>query len=265
MKPLSPPYKTPLKRIAFFYGALLSTAASAQTMADDTGFSQLSQKLLYAVRTGDSTGPYVQGLAAADAASLAKSLSTDARKKAFWLNLYNAFVQKFLAENPERYKSRRSFFTKKQIVVAGASLSLDDIEHGLLRHSKWKWSLGYLNKPFPSAFEKTFRVDTLDSRIHFALNCGAKSCPPIAFYDPEAINRQLDLAAKAYLAGEAEKKAGAVYLPAFMSWFRADFGGKRGMRKLLRQYAVIGPDEEPKLRFKKYDWALFLNHYKTEN
>ena len=37
-------------------------------------------------------------------------------------------------------------------------------------------------------------VDVIDFRIHFALNCGAKSCPPIAFYSYDKINDQLDLA-----------------------------------------------------------------------
>ena len=38
----------------------------------------------------------------------------------------------------------------------------------------------------------------------FALNCGAKSCPPIAFYNAADIDAQLDLATQAFLEGESE-------------------------------------------------------------
>ena len=78
-------------------------------------------------------------------------------------------------------------------------MSLDDIEHGILRRSKIKWSEGYFNKLFPSKFEKENRVNKVDYRIHFALNCGARSCPPIAFYDPEKLDKQLDVATMIYL------------------------------------------------------------------
>ncbi len=56
--------------------------------------------------------------------------------------------------------------------------SLDEIEHGILWRSKCKLSLGYFNKIFKSRFEKAFRVDKLDYRIHFALNCGAPEMNP---------------------------------------------------------------------------------------
>ncbi|MFZ8458418.1 DUF547 domain-containing protein, partial [Staphylococcus aureus] len=79
--------------------------------------------------------------------------------------------------------------------------SYDDIEHGILRKSSIKWSLGYAKKWFPSTKEKLLRVNKVDYRIHFALNCGAKSCPPIAFYDDAKLDAQLDIATKAYLIG----------------------------------------------------------------
>ena len=229
-----------------------------------TGYVKLSQSFLYAVRTGDSNEIYILQLTAIDNAELKKQLATDDDKKAFWLNLYNAFVQKLLTENPEKYKSRNSFFSNKQLLIAGTKLSLDDIEHGMLRRSKVKWSLGYLNKLFPSRFEKKFRINKLDYRIHFALNCGAKSCPPIAYYDPEKINMQLELAAKNYLHQETEydKDAGVVHVPKIMSWFRGDFGGKKGIKNILKKYNIIGDNKEPQIRFKNYDWTLFLNNYK---
>lgn len=238
----------------------------AQQLSSNIDYIKVSQSFLYAVRTGDSSDQYIQQLAKADIQKLYEQLPTDANKKAFWLNIYNAFVQKLLTVNPEKYKNRNSFFSLKQIVIAGKQLSLDDIEHGILRRSKIKWGLGYLNKFSPSDFEKKFRVAILDKRIHFTLNCGAKSCPPIAYYDPEKIDMQLELATKNYLKSETEydKTSSTIFLPKIMSWFRGDFGGKKGIRQLLKKYQIIDRDKDVKISFKKYDWTLFLNNYKQE-
>lgn len=228
---------------------------------------QLSQDFVYAAKTKAPADDLLQQVKNIPFDSLQKQLATDAEKKAFWINLYNAFTQIILQKDPKRYQSRNDFFSDKQIEVAGKRFSLDDIEHGILRRSRIKWSLGYLNKPFLGKMEKALRVDTLDYRLHFALNCGAKSCPPIAFYVSDKIDQQLDLATKAYLSGEAayDKEKNTVYLPAIMNWFRADFGGKKGMRTLLKETGIIPEEKKPKIRFKKYDWNLFLNNYTNDN
>lgn len=234
---------------------------------DSSGNLQaLSQALLYAARTGEDSRPLQQQLGQSTPDNLKSQLTDDAGKKAFWLNVYNAYVQLLLKENPDRYKKRGQFFGDKAIPVAGQKLSLDYIEHGLLRRSKIKWSLGHLNKLFPGRLEKQLRVLQSDYRIHFALNCGAKSCPPIAYYDKEKIDRQLDLATRTYLKSEANYDAekNIVYLPAIMSWFRRDFGGKKQMKKLLRELKIIPEEANPSIRFKKYDWSLFLSNYKNE-
>lgn len=235
-------------------------------MPANTSYIKLSQTFLYAVKTGESDNLYVQKLASLDLRKLKVQLFNDADKKAFWLNLYNAFVQKILTANPSTYKTRSAFFSKKQIIIGEKNISLDEIEHGILRRSKIKWSLGYFNKIFPSKFEKDFRVDTPDNRIHFALNCGAKSCPPIAYYHSEKIDIELDLATKNYLSNEVifSKDSSIIYLPKTMSWFRKDFGGKKGMKRLLEKYKIIH-NKGVRIKFKKYDWALFLSNYKTEH
>ncbi|MEO9099301.1 MAG: DUF547 domain-containing protein, partial [Ginsengibacter sp.] len=227
----------------------------------------LSQQFIYAAKTGDSVSSLINQLKNISFDTLVNDLKTDNEKKAFWINLYNGYTQELLKQNPGKYKHRNKFFKSKQIEVAGKKFSLDEIEHGILRHSKIKWSLGYLNKLFPGKTEKELRVDTLDYRIHFALNCGAKSCPPIAFYNDETLNHQLDLATKAYLTGESkcDSTKNIIYLPALMNWFRRDFGGKKGMKKLLKKIDLIPAGSNPKIKFKKYDWNLFLNHYKTDN
>jgi thiol-disulfide isomerase/thioredoxin len=225
----------------------------------------LSQQFIYAAKTGDSTAILEEALKNVSYDSLKNNLKSDEEKKAFWINIYNGYTQVLLKKNPDQYKSRNKFFKSKQITIAGKNFSLDDIEHGILRRSKIKWSLGYFNKLFPAKTEKELQVKELDYRIHFTLNCGAKSCPPIAFYNPENLNPQMELATKAYLTGEADynKEKNKVYLPALMSWFRRDFGGKKKMKILLKKINLIPADSNPAIHFKKYDWNLFLNHYNT--
>jgi hypothetical protein len=224
---------------------------------------QLSQQFMYAAKTGDTTASFMQQLSAISYKDLVSQLSSDEEKKAFWINLYNGYTQALLKQNPESYNNRSQFFTSKQITIAGKKFSLDDIEHGILRRSKIKWSLGHLNKLFPNKTEKELRVNELDYRLHFALNCGAKSCPPIAFYNPENINPQLELATKAYLQSEAEYDAATntLKLPAILSWFRRDFGGKKKMVQLLKDKNLLPADTRPKIKFKPYDWTLYTNNY----
>lgn len=226
---------------------------------------QLSQEFMYAAKTGDSTASLIQSLAGINYDDLKNQLQSDEEKKAFWINLYNGYTQVLLKQNPESYKKRSRFFTARQITIAGKAFSLDDIEHGILRRSKIKWSLGHLNKLFPGRTEKELRVDELDYRLHFALNCGAKSCPPIAFYNPENLNPQLELATNAYLQSESEydEKSNILKLPAIMGWFRRDFGGKRKMIELAKAKKIIPQDASPKIRFKSYDWTLYTDNYKN--
>jgi thiol-disulfide isomerase/thioredoxin len=225
---------------------------------------ELSQQFMYAAKTGDATESFIDNLKSLSYDELRAVVKTDDEKKAFWINLYNAYTQVFLKANPDQYKKRGSFFGSKKIEIAGKKFSLDDIEHGIIRRSKVKWSLGHLSKLFPNRTEKELRTNKLDYRIHFALNCGAKSCPPIAFYKPETIDKQLDIATKAYLTAEAEydKVANTVKLPTILSWFRRDFGGKGKMIELLKKISILPAEANPKIRFKKYDWTLYLQNYK---
>jgi thiol-disulfide isomerase/thioredoxin len=246
--------------------ALVSSGDNKKTEveASQNKLVQLSQEFMYAAKTGEQTSGFIMQLAQLSMDDLQATIKTDDEKKAFWSNLYNAYTQASLKKNPDQYKKRGKFFGSKQIEIAGTQFSLDDIEHGILRRSKIKWSLGHLNKLFPGKMEKALRVDRLDYRLHFALNCGAKSCPPIAFYKSESISQQLDLATKAYLRGEAEydETTNTIKLPTLMSWFRRDFGGKKKMIELLRQLSIVPADKKPKIKFKTYDWSLYLQNYK---
>ncbi len=232
--------------------------------ASSNALVKLSQDFMYAAKTNEPTAAYIKNLQQLNYNELLTGLKTDDDKKAFWINLYNAYTNASLHANPDQYKSRNKFFSNKNIVVAGKTLSLDKIEHGILRRSSIKWSLGYLSKLFPGKTEKDLKVSKLDYRIHFALNCGAKSCPPIAFYNPENLNSQLDIATSAYLTSETKYNAATniLELPAILGWFRRDFGGKQKMVELLKSKQLLAADVDPKVKFKKYDWTLYLDNYK---
>ena len=225
---------------------------------------KLSQDFMYAAKTNEATAVYINKLQNLNYNELLTGLKTDDDKKAFWINLYNAYTNASLHANPDQYKSRNKFFKNKNIIVAGKTFSLDKIEHGLLRRSSIKWSLGYFSKLFSNKTEKNLRVNELDYRIHFALNCGAKSCPPIAFYNPENLNTQLDVATTAYLTAEVNYNAttNILQLSAILSWFRRDFGGKKKIVELLKSKQLLASAVNPTIKFKKYDWTLYLDNYK---
>jgi hypothetical protein len=250
-------------KIAFFYSWMFFMMNISTPVNAEADCIKLSQDMLYAARTGESTAAYKQALASFSFDHLLQQLDTDEKRIAFWLNIYNAFTQTGLTENPDWYKSRNKFYKRKFIRIAGKDLSLDLVEHGILRRSKIKLSMGYLNKCFPSRAEKKLRVDKLDNRIHFALNCGAKSCPPIAFYKPEQLDKQLELATKAYLKGEVvfNQEKNTIALPKIFSWFRGDFGGKKGIIKYLQQKNIVPADVKPGIKWKEYDWTLALKNY----
>ena len=249
--------------------SLIPITQTAKKMTDlsssKNALVKLSQNFIYAAKTNEDAATYMQQLRELPYDSLLKTIATDDEKKAFWINLYNAFTYTSLHKNPERYNNRRKFFGNKNIIIAGKAFSLDKIEHGILRRSKIKWSLGYLNKIFPGKTEKELRVDTLDYRLHFALNCGAKSCPPIAFYKPETIHLQLETATMAYLSGEAEydSTTNVLKLPALLSWFRRDFGGKKKIVALLKTKQLLPPTVKPTIQFKQYDWTLYPDNFKN--
>lgn len=228
-----------------------------------TDFVALSQQLLLAVKTDGDSQVLARGLALADESALAAALRTDAERNAFWINVYNAFTQRVLRRTPEKYRDRRRFYAEKQVTVAGKKLSLNDIEHGLLRRSKIVLSLGYLTKWVVGRFERRFRVEAPDARVHFALNCGARSCPPVRFYEPARLDAQLDLATESYLRQTVEYRPATneVWLPRIFRWFRGDFGGRAGIIRRLRTHRLLPEGARPALRYARYDWALRLGNF----
>lgn len=227
---------------------------------------ELSQDFLYQIRIEENFSENLKKLANLEQKSLLENLNSASKKKAFWLNIYNAFIQIKAKEFPILIQEKRNeFFSTEFITIAQKDLSFDDIEHGILRRSKMKISMGYINKIdwFVSDFEKQFRLEEVDFRIHFALNCGAASCPPIAFYSAENIDKELDMATAGYLESDVEyyKTENKVVVSKLFQWFIADFGGKSGILQILKRYEVIPANENPKISYKPYDWTLSLENY----
>ncbi|MCY7410874.1 MAG: DUF547 domain-containing protein [Chitinophagales bacterium] len=220
----------------------------------------LSIQLLLATQSRTDVQPIKDELAKISIDSLSIELNDDDVIKTFWINCYNYYVRILIRENsPDLYtqSARTAFFSNKLIVIAGQQLSLNDIEHGMLRHSKIWWSLGYLNKFSGSKFEKQFRVP-LDYRIHFALNCGASSCPPVRFYEPDKINDQLDIAMRSFLSAEVKfnQETNTATISQILGWYKGDFGGKNGIKNLLRDEKLIPKTKRVKIAYSTYDWSI---------
>ena len=215
--------------------------------------------------------PLAAALRAFDPATL---MSID-EKKAFWINIYNAL----LIHGVIAYGARttlwniRGAFERIAYSIGGYRYSLDDIEHGILRGNKAHFVI-----PGPrfsrSDPRRRHTLAAVDPRIHFALVCGASSCPPIGIYQPERLDAQLDLAARNFinnggvLIDEQEK---TVALSRVFQWYGPDFGGKYmgiGDRKpVLRYIAPYLEDDadraflldnpaELRIGYQSYDWAL---------
>jgi len=78
----------------------------------------------------------------------------------------------------------------------------------------------------------------IDYRIHFALNCGAKSCPPIAFYTLEKLDKQLDEATYSFIISETtiDMNNKTISTSKLMYWYRGDFGDTRGIKETLKKF-----------------------------
>src|SRR3990172_327309 len=106
---------------------------------------------------------FIQQLAAVSPENRPELFPTPAAQMAYWINAYNAFVLHTVVEaypvesvRDLKFGFGLLFFKRDRLVAGGRRVSLDDIEHGILRRQ------------------------FADPRIHFAINCASASCPPLA-------------------------------------------------------------------------------------
>ena len=219
----------------------------------------LSGKLLLNVKSEVPTEKLETELAEIKKENLVVGLSNDNARKTFWINIYNAYFQ-ILAVREK--KKTPEIFTEKLIKIGQTLFSLDDIEHGILRKYRSKFSLGYLPQLFVSKTIKDLCVQEIDYRIHFTLNCGATSCPPIAFYEYDKLEKQLETATSSFLKSDVEVDTAtkSLKISRILLWFKADFGGEAGIKAILSKY-LKSNFSDYSISYKEYDWNQKLKNY----
>lgn len=183
-------------------------------------------------------------------------------RTSFWINAYNETLRRLVAERPMRRSVLLDLrrFGRPALEVDGLSYSLNQIEHGLLRG----------NRRPPSGLRPTLRAGDprldaapgqVDPRIHFALNCGARSCPPIRTYDGDRLDEQLELATRSYLESEStvDRGDGRVKLPGLMRLYAADFGDRAeqlrfAAARLPELAAALDAGEGLRVTYARFDW-----------
>ncbi|MDH3451030.1 MAG: DUF547 domain-containing protein [Gammaproteobacteria bacterium] len=168
---------------------------------------------------------------------------------AYWINLYNALTVKVVLDHYPVSSIRdikSGFFSigpwrKKRVQVQAEQLSLDDIEHRILRPI-WR-----------------------DPRIHYAVNCAALGCPNLQAkaFTASAAERMLEKAAREFInhPRAVTFENGELVVSSIFEWFKEDFGdGDQDVIKHLSRYA--SPELAAKLAGvtriddDRYDWQL---------
>ncbi len=173
------------------------------------------------------------------------SLKADAERLAFWINAYNAFTIKLIND----HSPVRNIREIKQgdvgpwdivwIEIGGMKYSLNQIEHEIIR------------KEFD------------EPRIHMALVCAARSCPPLRSeaYAGRKLARQLDENAAAFLTDSTKNRydaaTGTLYLSELFRWYGKDFDARYGSaEKFVLKVMRLGDAKPKAVRYLPYDWSL---------
>jgi hypothetical protein len=167
---------------------------------------------------------------------------------AFYINAYNAWTIKLILSNYPGIKSIKDLGTlfqspwkKKFININGEAVSLDHLEHDILR-PRFK-----------------------DPRIHFAVNCASRSCPPLLNepYTGMDLQGQLDRVTKSFVNDPKSNyiKGDTLYLSRIFKWFGEDFDhdilgfiGSHAQGTLARH--MDGGHTKLKIKYLDYDWSL---------
>ena len=256
-------YKFRVRVVFIFILFTINNSLSQGTDEGSIDFNKLSEKFLSATKEGSDTQQFQDQLANTTLMALQNGLQTDHQKLAFWVNIYNAYIQVILSENPKLYEDRQAFFNEDRIMIAGEKVAFSKIEHGIIRKSQWPLGLGKIRKWFPNKFERKLRVDKRDYRIHFALNCGAKDCPPVAIYEADRLDEQFKKSTSMYLKKTTvfDDTKKEVAITSLFSWFRGDFGSKKDVKKILKEQKLIPTIKDIEIQYKNYDWTLDLDNW----
>jgi hypothetical protein len=166
---------------------------------------------------------------------------------AFWINAYNAFTVKLIIDNypVESIKDLNpaiaipmvsTVWQKKFFSIGGKDMSLDEIEHDILR------------KEFD------------EPRIHFAINCASVSCPPLRneAYVAGRLDEQLEDQAVQFINDPSRNQLDPEEpgLSRIFSWFGGDFRKNGSLVEFINRYARIPLKEDADISYLPYDWDL---------
>ncbi|MBK6994734.1 MAG: DUF547 domain-containing protein [Lewinellaceae bacterium] len=162
---------------------------------------------------------------------------TKEEKMAYWINAYNAFTLKLIVDNYPT-KSILNFdggktWDVRRIKIGDKKYSLNNIENDILRPQ--------------------FK----DPRIHFAINCAAKSCPPLwnHAYTAENLDVALENRTRDFVNNSNYNtlSASRAQVSKIFDWYGADFGD---LKKFLNQYSETKLNTSTAVVFKEYNWDL---------
>jgi hypothetical protein len=170
----------------------------------------------------------------------ANSLNRNARF-AFYINVYNAnTIKLILTKYPgiNSIKEIGGFFSnpwkQKFISLKKRIVTLDHIEHGILR------------------------PEFKDPRVHFAINCASKSCPPLRNepFEAKKLEKQLDDQAKNFINDNNHNfiKGNTFYTSKIFKWFEDDFSDDPLL--FIKRYTSEEFRENIKIEYLDYDWSL---------
>lgn len=158
-----------------------------------------------------------------------EELGGEAERRCLFINLYNALTIHGLvaqAALPGSPQAVADFWNTHAYRIGSRTLTLNDIEHGILRGNARQPAA---RRPhWPPTDERARLALPLDARIHFALNCGARSCPPVRVYTPQNLEAGLAAAASSFLKQTVEVRDGRVHLSQLLNWYGRDFGETQG-------------------------------------
>ncbi len=159
------------------------------------------------------------------------------QKMAYYINVYNVYTLKTIidAYPTKSIKNISNAWSKKFIPMNGKKLSLENVEHDILR------KMG-------------------DARIHFAINCASYSCPKLEnnVFTPEKLDSQLEEAAKSFVNDTTRNviAENEVKISEIFNWFSGDFKSKGGVIDFINLYSKVKINKKAKVKYLEYNWSL---------
>ncbi len=168
-------------------------------------------------------------------------------QKAFWINAYNAYTVKLIT----------NYYPIKSIKDIGSSIQIPfvntpwDVKFIFIGNDKMD-----LNNIEHSKLRKKYD----DPRVHFAVVCASKSCPVLLneAYDPEQLDKQLDIQAKTFLKDNFRNKVSpsSPQLSKIFDWYKMDFTKDKSLIDYLNNYTPVKINTNAKITYLDYDWGL---------